>query len=45
MRRRVATYGAGVTTTSLMSPIVFGWLLFAVAMGVGILIGWAIWRQ
>jgi hypothetical protein len=23
--------------------IVFGWLLFAIALGVGIAIGWAIW--
>lgn len=28
---------------NLVSPLVVGWTLFAVALGVGVLIGWAIW--
>ena len=41
--RRVAEYGPGGMPTSPISPIVLGWLLFALALGAGILIGWAIW--
>jgi hypothetical protein len=40
---RVATYGPAATQRFSVWPIVFGWLLFAVAMGVGVLAGWAIW--
>ncbi len=41
--RRVTEYGPAATRTALALPLVLGWLLFAVALGVGILVGWAIW--
>ena len=41
--RRGAGYGPASTQTSLALQLVLGWLLFAVALGVGILLGWAIW--
>ncbi len=41
--RRVAEYGPGGMPTSPISPIVLGWLLFALALSAGIPIGWAIW--
>jgi ATP-dependent Clp protease ATP-binding subunit ClpC len=28
---------------AFVAPLVLGWLLFALALGVGVLIGWAIW--
>lgn len=34
------TYGA-----PMFSPLLAGWILFAVALGVGLLIGWAIWGR
>jgi ATP-dependent Clp protease ATP-binding subunit ClpC len=34
---------AAVGSGRALSPLVAGWLLFAVALGVGVLIGWAIW--
>ena len=34
---------AAVGSRRALSPLVAGWLLFAVALGVGVLIGWAIW--
>jgi len=37
--RGSATYGA----PTMFSRLLAGWLLFAVALGVGVLIGWAIW--
>ena len=43
MPRRVAAYGPASTQRSPALPLVLGWLLFAVALGVGILVGWAIW--
>jgi protein-arginine kinase activator protein McsA len=43
MPRRVAAYGPPPTRTSSALQLVLGWLLFAVALGVGILVGWAIW--
>ena len=43
MPRRVAAYGPGSMQTSPALPLVLGWLLFAVALGVGVLVGWAIW--
>jgi hypothetical protein len=43
MPRRVAAYGPASTQKSPALPLVLGWLLFAVALGVGILVGWAIW--
>jgi ATP-dependent Clp protease ATP-binding subunit ClpC len=36
-------YASPLIATSFISPLVLGWLLFGVALGVGILIGWAIW--
>ena len=33
----------GPTGNSSRATIVFGWLLFGVALGVGILVGWGIW--
>ena len=41
--RRGAGYGPAATRTSPVSSLVLGWLLFAVALGIGILVGWAIW--
>ena len=41
MPRRVAIYGRPVVSPHL--PLLLGWALFAAAMGIGILIGWAIW--
>jgi len=37
------TLGAAVGSKRGLSLLVAGWLLFAVALGVGVLIGWAIW--
>ena len=37
--KRSATYGE----PSMFSRLLAGWLLFAVALGVGVMIGWAIW--
>ena len=42
MPRRVATY-RGRRGLSPTTALVVGWLLFGAALGVGILIGWAIW--
>jgi ATP-dependent Clp protease ATP-binding subunit ClpC len=42
MPRRVATY-RGRRRLSPTTALVVGWLLFGAALGVGILIGWAIW--
>ena len=42
-QRRVADYGPASTQASPVLQLVLGWLLFAVAMGIGILVGWAIW--
>jgi ATP-dependent Clp protease ATP-binding subunit ClpC len=39
MPRPVAGYGP----QRLVIPLLLGWLLFAAALGIGILIGWAIW--
>jgi len=43
MPRRVAEYGPPSTRKSPALLLVLGWLLFAVASGVGVLVGWAIW--
>jgi ATP-dependent Clp protease ATP-binding subunit ClpC len=49
MRRRVSAGRAGYTrlaqasTASSAWLLVTGWLLFALALGAGILVGWAIW--
>jgi hypothetical protein len=43
IHRRYAEYGPAATRTSPARQLVLGWLLFAVAMGVGILVAWAIW--
>ena len=40
MPRRIATYGESARRRT---KLLTGWLLFAVSLGVGILIGWAIW--
>lgn len=37
--KRGSTYGS----RTLPSQLLVGWMLFAVALGVGVLIGWAIW--
>jgi ATP-dependent Clp protease ATP-binding subunit ClpC len=37
------TLRAAVGSKRALSLLVAGWLLFAVALGVGVLIGWAIW--
>lgn len=29
--------------TRFIPPLVLGWLLFGVALGIGVLVGWAIW--
>jgi len=39
MPRRVSDYG--VSRSAVPMPV--GWLLFAVSLGVGVLIGWLIW--
>jgi ATP-dependent Clp protease ATP-binding subunit ClpC len=31
------------TVTGFIPPLVLGWLLFGVALGIGALVGWAIW--
>ena len=36
-----ATYGA----RTMLSQLLAGWMLFAVALGIGLLIGWAIWGR
>jgi hypothetical protein len=36
-----STYGP----PTMFSPLLAGWMLFAVALGVGVLIGWAIWGR
>jgi hypothetical protein len=41
--RGVAGYGPPSTRTSPAMQLVLGWLLFAVALGVGVLVGWAVW--
>ncbi len=41
MPRRVAAYGS--PAPSSLQPLLLGWSLFAVALGIGILIGWLIW--
>jgi len=41
--RGVARYGPASTQTSPVLQLVLGWLLFAVALGIGVLVGWAIW--
>jgi ATP-dependent Clp protease ATP-binding subunit ClpA len=41
MPRRVASYGEFETHPA--RSLVLGWLLFGAALGIGILIGWAIW--
>jgi hypothetical protein len=41
--RGVTAYGPAATRMPPVSLLVLGWLLFAVALGVGILVGWAIW--
>ena len=40
---RAGWAGLGSTAQSFAFPIVVGWLLFGAALGVGILVGWAIW--
>jgi ATP-dependent Clp protease ATP-binding subunit ClpC len=40
--RRLSTYG-GQLEHHRLNPVLLGWLLFAAALGIGILIGWAIW--
>ncbi|MGH3032404.1 MAG: UvrB/UvrC motif-containing protein [Gaiellaceae bacterium] len=35
--------GHGPPARSFAFPVVVGWLLFGVALAVGILVGWAIW--
>jgi ATP-dependent Clp protease ATP-binding subunit ClpC len=40
--RRVSSY-AGPRRFGVSAALVLGWLLFAVALAVGVLIGWAIW--
>jgi ATP-dependent Clp protease ATP-binding subunit ClpC len=42
MPRRVSRYGPEVTPFARL-PLLVGWLLFAVALGIGLLIGWLIW--
>ena len=39
------TLRAAVGSKRALSLLVAGWLLFAVALGVGVLIGWAIWAS
>jgi ATP-dependent Clp protease ATP-binding subunit ClpC len=39
MPRRAASYGP----STMVWPLLVGWGLFGVALGVGVLIGWAIW--
>jgi ATP-dependent Clp protease ATP-binding subunit ClpC len=36
-------FRAAVSGRTVLSPLLVGWVLFAVAFGVGVLIGWAIW--
>ena len=36
---------AGYLPGKALSPLLVGWLLFAVALGVGLLIGWSIWGR
>jgi hypothetical protein len=43
MSRHVAGYGPATTRTSPVLQLVLGWLLFAVALGIGVMVGWAIW--
>jgi ATP-dependent Clp protease ATP-binding subunit ClpC len=43
---RLSRIPRGVTSSgprTIVSPLLVGWTLFAVALGVGVLIGWAIW--
>jgi ATP-dependent Clp protease ATP-binding subunit ClpC len=41
-RRRSSAYGPRTIAIG-SGPLVVGWLLFAVALGVGVLLGWLIW--
>jgi hypothetical protein len=34
---------ARVASPTIFSRLLDGWLLFGVALGVGVLVGWAIW--
>ena len=43
MSRGFAEYGPSARRRTPVAPMVLGWLLFAVALGIGILVGWAIW--
>ena len=43
MPRRIHTYGRGAKLWLSSTAIAVGWLLFGVALGIGILIGWGIW--
>ena len=43
MPRRIHTYGPGAKLWPSSTAIAVGWLLFGVALGIGILIGWGIW--
>ena len=42
---RVTQSGREATPWRAVPPVFVGWLLFAVALGIGLLIGWSIWGQ
>ncbi len=45
MPRRMADYGGHQThvSVSVVTAVVLGWLLFAIAGALGVLVGWLIW--
>ncbi len=43
--RRIPRGATSYGPRNMVSPMLVGWVLFAVALGVGLLIGWAIWGR